>query len=104
VAPVPLPVDHHAVGHCVVSFGSGSQQAIFLADAVLDRLQLTHPTWVSAVDMMPDETVATRTRLLDDAARDGSLVLAYHVAGLGQVERHNAGYLLTDRKIDGHRI
>ena len=54
--------------------------------------------------MMPDETVATRTRLLDDAARDGSLVLAYHVAGLGQVERHNGSYRLTDRKIDGHRI
>jgi glyoxylase-like metal-dependent hydrolase (beta-lactamase superfamily II) len=99
-----VPAPGHTVGHCVVSFGSGSQQAIFLADAILDRLQLTHPTWVSAVDMMPDETVATRTRLLDDAARDGSLVLAYHVAGLGQVERHNGSYRLTDRKIDGHRI
>jgi len=88
----------------VVTFGSGTQQAIFIADAILDRLQLTHPTWVSAVDMMPEDTVATRTRLFDEAARDGSLVLAYHVAGLGQVERHNRGYRLTDGKIDGQGI
>ena len=47
--------------------------------------------------MVPDDTVATRTRLLDEAARDSSLVLAYHIAELGQVERHNGGYRLTDR-------
>jgi glyoxylase-like metal-dependent hydrolase (beta-lactamase superfamily II) len=97
-----VPAPGHTMGHCVVTFGSGSQQAIFLADAVLDRLQLTHPTWVSAVDMVPDETVATRTRLLDEAARDASLVLAYHVAGIGHVERHDQGYQLTMSEIDRH--
>jgi glyoxylase-like metal-dependent hydrolase (beta-lactamase superfamily II) len=77
-----VPAPGHTIGHCVVTFGSGSQQAIFLADAILDRLQLTQPMWVSAVDMLPDDTVATRTRLLDEAARDGSLVLAYTLPGL----------------------
>jgi glyoxylase-like metal-dependent hydrolase (beta-lactamase superfamily II) len=51
-----VPAPGHTLGHCVVAFGSGSQQAIFVADAILDRLQLTHPEWVSAVDMLPDET------------------------------------------------
>lgn len=90
-----VPAPGHTVGHCAVTVGSGSQQAIFLADALLDRLQLLHPTWVSAVDMVPDETVSTRIRLLDEAARDASLVLAYHVAGVGQVERHNGSYRLA---------
>ena len=89
-----VPAPGHTIGHCVVTFSSGSQQAVFLPDAILDRLKLTHPTWVSAVDMVPDETVATRTRLLDEAVREASLVLAYHVAGVGQVERYNEGYRL----------
>ena len=91
-----VPAPGHTLGHCVVALASGSQRAIFLADAILDQLQLIHPTWVSAFDMLPDDTVATRTRLLDSAARDGSLVLAYHVAGMGQVERHNEGYRLAE--------
>jgi glyoxylase-like metal-dependent hydrolase (beta-lactamase superfamily II) len=90
-----VPAPGHTIGHCVVAFGAGSRQAIFLADTVLDRLQLTHPEWVSAVDMLPDETIATRTRLQDEAARDSSLVLAYHVAGTGHIERDDGGYRMS---------
>jgi glyoxylase-like metal-dependent hydrolase (beta-lactamase superfamily II) len=89
-----IPAPGHTYGHSVVTVASGSQQAIFLADAVLDELHFTHPRWLSAVDMMPDETIATRIRLLDEAARDSSLILAYHVEGVGQIERHNDGYRL----------
>jgi glyoxylase-like metal-dependent hydrolase (beta-lactamase superfamily II) len=89
-----VPAPGHTIGHCAITVGFGSQRAIFLADAILDWLQLTHPTWLSAVDMVPDETVATRTRLLEEAAQDASFVLAYHVAGFGQVERHNGAYRL----------
>lgn len=90
-----IPAPGHTVGHCVVSIDSGSQQVVFLADTVLDRLQLAHPDWLCQVDMLPEETVATRIRLLDEAARQGSLVLAYHVVGAGHVERRGGGYLLT---------
>ena len=90
-----VPAPGHTLGHCVVTLASGSQRAIFLADEVLDPLQLTYPTWLSAVDMLPDDTVTTRTQLLDAAARDGSLVLAYHLAGMGQLERHNGSYRLV---------
>jgi glyoxylase-like metal-dependent hydrolase (beta-lactamase superfamily II) len=87
-----VPAPGHTLGHCVLTFASGAERAIFLADALLDQLQLTHPTWLSAADMVPDDTIATRTRLLDSAARDGSLVLAYHLARIGHVERDNEGY------------
>jgi hypothetical protein len=48
--------------------------------------------------MLPDETIATRSRLLDEAARDSSLVLAYHIAETGQIERHNDGYRLVTQQ------
>jgi glyoxylase-like metal-dependent hydrolase (beta-lactamase superfamily II) len=89
-----VPARGHTKGHSVVRLASGGQQAIFLADAVLDELHFTHPRWLSAVDMLPDETIATRIRLLAEAAQDSSLVLAYHVVGIGQIERHNGGYRL----------
>jgi glyoxylase-like metal-dependent hydrolase (beta-lactamase superfamily II) len=93
-----VPAPGHTNGHSVVTVASGGQQAIFLADAVLDELYFTHPRWLSAVDMMPDETIATRIRLLDQAAQDSSLVLAYHVARIGQVERHSDGYRLVTQQ------
>jgi hypothetical protein len=48
--------------------------------------------------MLPDKTIATRIRLLDEAARDSSLVLAYHVAGIGYVERHSGSYRLVTQQ------
>jgi glyoxylase-like metal-dependent hydrolase (beta-lactamase superfamily II) len=90
-----IPAPGHTIGHCVVMLESGGQQAVFLADALLDELQLAYPQWVSVFDMLPEETVSTRTRLLDQAERDSSLVLAYHVAGAGHVEGGDSGYRLV---------
>jgi glyoxylase-like metal-dependent hydrolase (beta-lactamase superfamily II) len=87
-----LPAPGHTPGHCVVAIQSDGSRAMFLADSVLDELQFAHPAWVSAVDVSAEDTIATRLRLLDDAARDDSLVLAYHMAGVGQVERSREGY------------
>jgi glyoxylase-like metal-dependent hydrolase (beta-lactamase superfamily II) len=93
-----VPARGHTNGHSVVRFTSGEQQAIFLADAVLDVLYFTYPRWLSAVDMLPDETIATRIRLLEEAARDSSLVLAYHIAGIGYIERHRDSYRLVTQQ------
>ena len=90
-----VPAPGHTPGHCVLTIGSGPDSAVFLADALVDELQLAHPTWVSAADMVADDTIATRSRLLDAAARDGSLVLAYHLAGTGHVERDHEGYRMV---------
>ena len=75
-----------------VLFESGADRAVFLADALLDEFQLVHPDWVSAVGMLPEETVRTRTWLLNEAARDGSIVVAYHLADIGLVERSQGRY------------
>jgi glyoxylase-like metal-dependent hydrolase (beta-lactamase superfamily II) len=90
-----VPAPGHTVGHCSVSLTSGQEQAVFLADAILDDLHLTHPEWVSAYDMDPDQTVATRTRLFEQAERDASLVLAFHLAAAGHLERGSQGYRIV---------
>ena len=90
-----VPAPGHTVGHCAVAFESGPHRALFLADAVLDELHLVHPDWVSAVDMLPEETVTTRRRLLDEAARDGSLVAAFHLGAIGHVERDHGRYRIS---------
>jgi glyoxylase-like metal-dependent hydrolase (beta-lactamase superfamily II) len=87
-----VPAPGHTPGHLVVAIGSGGSRATFLADAVLDELQFAHPGWVSAVDVSAEDTILTRRRLFDEAAREGSTVLAYHMDGIGQVERSGAGY------------
>lgn len=90
-----VPAAGHTVGHCAVLFESGANRAVFLADALLDEFQLVHPDWVSTVDMLPEETARTRTRLLDEAARDGSLVVAYHLDHIGLVERSQGRYRIS---------
>jgi glyoxylase-like metal-dependent hydrolase (beta-lactamase superfamily II) len=90
-----LPAPGHTPGHCAVAVRSGSGQALFLADAVLDLLQLTHPQWTSAFDVSPEDTVASRYRLLDPAVSDGTVVLGYHLQDVGHVERDGRGFRLA---------
>src|SRR3954454_19485512 len=93
-----VPAPGHTVGHCAVLFESGVDRAVFLADALLDEFQLVHPDWVSAVGMLPEETVRTRTWLLNEAARDGSIVVAYHLADVGLVERSRGVTASAERR------
>jgi glyoxylase-like metal-dependent hydrolase (beta-lactamase superfamily II) len=86
------PAPGHTPGHCVVTVSAGGGQTTFLADALLDALDFAHPDWVSAVDHDPGETERTRRRLLDEAADGGGQVLAYHMSGIGNVERDGGAY------------
>jgi len=60
---------------------------LYLVDTVLHPIHVAHPEWVAAVDLLPEQTVATRRRLLQRAATDGALTLAFHfpAPGLGHV-------------------
>ena len=50
-------------------------------------LQRTHPETITAFDHQPEKMITTRLRLLERAAKEGSLVLASHFPfpGLGYV-------------------
>lgn len=74
---------------------SGGAQLTFLADAVIDELQLRYTHWTCAVDRSADDTVATRSRPLDRAAAEGSMIMAYHMMQSGHVERDEGAYRLA---------
>jgi glyoxylase-like metal-dependent hydrolase (beta-lactamase superfamily II) len=48
---------------------------------------MEHPEWYASVDLIPEQATATKRRLLDRAASDQALVLAFHFPfpGLGRV-------------------
>lgn len=73
-----LPAHGHTPGHVVVEIASGDDVALYLGDAIVDELNVTHPEWLCAFDMHAAATVATRRALLEQA-RNGASVLASHL-------------------------
>jgi glyoxylase-like metal-dependent hydrolase (beta-lactamase superfamily II) len=81
-----VPAPGHTPGHCAVAISSRGEHAVFLADAVYDPAQLSHPEWSGIVDMDRDLAARTRRRLLEDLSATKALALAYHVATVGRVD------------------
>ena len=97
VAPgVHLLAAHgHTPGHAAVELRSGGDTALYLGDAIVHELDVEHVDWLCAFDMDPTETVATRRELLERAARDDSVVTAFHLAGAGRVMRQDNQFTWT---------
>jgi len=79
----------HTPGHMAVAISSGGQQLLCISDAALHPIHLEQPEWHAVVDFAPEQVVATRRRLLNRAAADRALVLAFHFPfpGLGHIVR-----------------
>lgn len=85
----------HTPGHMAVVVESSGQQLIALGDAMSHAYtNFAHPEWYNNFDADGDQTVATRTRLLDMAATDRMAVLGYHFPfpGVGHVMRDGDAY------------
>jgi len=84
----------HTPGHMVVAVAPDSEQLLYISDAVLHEIHLEQPDWYAAVDLAPEQVVTTRRRLLDRAATEKALVLAFHLPfpGLGYVIQKGEGW------------
>lgn len=84
----------HTPGHMALSISSGGEQVLHLADTVLHPILMEHPDWYPAFDLLPEQSLATKRRLLDRAIADQAQVLAFHFPypGLGHVERFHDGW------------
>jgi len=87
-----IPAPGHTPGHMVVSISAATQQALFLADAVLGEPNFRHPDWTSELDIDRPAAVRTRRSLLEAAVNDGALVFGYHLWGPGIVQRDAGAY------------
>jgi glyoxylase-like metal-dependent hydrolase (beta-lactamase superfamily II) len=77
----------HTPGHLVVAVASEGEQLLWTGDAMLHPVAMTRPEWYAAVDVAPDQAVATRRKLLADAADQGMLLHGAHFPwpGLGHI-------------------
>ena len=78
-----------AAAHLVVTIASDSEKLLWTGDAVLHPVRVSRPDWYAAVDVWPDQAVATRRELLACAADEEMLVHGAHFPwpGLGRVVR-----------------
>jgi glyoxylase-like metal-dependent hydrolase (beta-lactamase superfamily II) len=82
-----IPAPGHTPGHIALLISSGGQQLLHMADTVLHPILMEHPEWQPAFDLIPEQAISTKRRLLDRAAADQALALAFHFPfpGLGRV-------------------
>ncbi|GAA5067110.1 glyoxylase-like metal-dependent hydrolase (beta-lactamase superfamily II) [Thermocatellispora tengchongensis] len=79
----------HTPGHMAVLLESRGQRLLCTGDSFHDPLQLGHPTWRTPWDADAERSVRSRRALLEWAAAENLLVLAYHLPfpGLGRIAR-----------------
>jgi glyoxylase-like metal-dependent hydrolase (beta-lactamase superfamily II) len=84
----------HTPGHMALAISSEGEQLLCISDAVLYPIHLEQPEWCAVVDLDPEQVVATRRRILNRAANDKDLVLAFHfpLPGLGHIVQRGDGW------------
>ena len=90
-----VPAPGHTIAHCAVAVTSAGEELLHVVDVAMHPLHLVHPDWHIAFDFDPAQALASRRALLDRAADQASLVLAYHLhpfPGLGRVSRSEIGW------------
>jgi glyoxylase-like metal-dependent hydrolase (beta-lactamase superfamily II) len=84
----------HTPGHMAISISSGQDQVLHIADTVLHPILMEHPDWYPVFDLLAEQAVTTKRQILDRAATDQALVLAFHFPfpGLGHVIPRGQGW------------
>jgi glyoxylase-like metal-dependent hydrolase (beta-lactamase superfamily II) len=99
-----IPAPGHLPGHMAIAVSSGEEQLLFIGDVLYDSdlnneqndypQAIGNPAWHATVDVDPAQALLTRDRLFAQAARERTLLMAYHVPfpGLAYVEQHGTGW------------
>jgi glyoxylase-like metal-dependent hydrolase (beta-lactamase superfamily II) len=90
------PTHGHTPGHVSVRIESKGEKAFITGDFIHHPCQLAHPDWATLVDYDQSASTKTREKTFDVLARDASLVIGTHWAGVtaGRIVRDGATYRL----------
>jgi glyoxylase-like metal-dependent hydrolase (beta-lactamase superfamily II) len=79
----------HTPGQIALIISSENDTMLYLSDVLLHPIQVERPHWHSVIDLNPEQLEATRRKLLDRAASEKALVLAFHFPfpGLGYISK-----------------
>jgi glyoxylase-like metal-dependent hydrolase (beta-lactamase superfamily II) len=77
----------HTFGHMAVAISSNAEQLLCVSDAFLHPIHIEHPEWYAAHEVAPEQLKKTRHFLLNKAATEKTLMLAFHFPfpGLGHI-------------------
>jgi glyoxylase-like metal-dependent hydrolase (beta-lactamase superfamily II) len=77
----------HTPGHIAVTVASSGEQLLYISDAALHAIHLEQPGWYAAVDVAPEQAIASRRQLAGRAVAERALVQAFHFPfpGLGHI-------------------
>jgi glyoxylase-like metal-dependent hydrolase (beta-lactamase superfamily II) len=90
------PTPGHTPGHVAVHIESAGQHAFITGDLAHHPVQWAEPSWAAAPDSDPEQSTATRRRLLAEYADTDVLVIGTHFAP------PCSGHLVSDG--DGYRF
>ncbi|MGW1755424.1 MBL fold metallo-hydrolase [Streptomyces mirabilis] len=92
-----LPTPGHTPGHLAVELTSRSETALITGDCIHHPVQLAHPAIGACVDIDPEQSEASRRKLLGSLADTDTLVLGTHFAPptAGRVITHEGAYRLA---------
>ncbi len=89
-----MPIPGHAPGQMAVRLRSRGEEALLVADAMHQPIQVYYPGWNSKYCEDPDLARKTRRRVLDYCAERGNLMCPVHFGPpyCGRVVRRDAGF------------
>jgi glyoxylase-like metal-dependent hydrolase (beta-lactamase superfamily II) len=85
----------HTAGQLAIAIRSGGEELLYVSDAAVHPIHLENPDWHPVWDYEPQAANQTKRRLFDRAAREQSIVLAFHFPpfpSLGHVTRRGRGW------------
>ncbi len=83
----------HTAEHASVLIANGGESAVYLGDMVQHQVQLERVAWLSAFDVLPLINLETKKRLIADAIKNRSLLVAVHnpFPGVGRLSAGERG-------------
>lgn len=89
-----IPAPGHTPGHMALTIYSSGEQLFHISDTVLYPIHLEQPDWYPGFDLMHEQAMVTKRKILDRAAAEESMVFAFHFPspGLGHVIEKGKGW------------
>ncbi len=83
----------HTAEHASVMIANGGESAIYLGDMIQHEVQLERVAWLSAFDVLPLVNLETKKRLIAEAIKNRSLLVAVHnpFPGVGRLSAGERG-------------
>lgn len=87
----------HTPGHSLIEITSGADRLWFIGDLFYNPTEIEDPNWYAVFDFDPPQAIATRQRVLAQAAQERIRLMGYHLPfpGLGYVTQQGVGWRWT---------